>query len=89
MARSFGASLLPLRLPSSAAGQRETGGADPSGLPCADAIDSHTVIAIVLFASGLTRSLQFSALNSLAFADVPSAMGRRAPRIPWRTLSSS
>jgi hypothetical protein len=30
------------------------------------------VIAIVLFASGLTRSLQFSALNSLAFADVPS-----------------
>jgi MFS family permease len=31
----------------------------------------YTVIAIVLFASGLTRSLQFSALNSLAFADVP------------------
>jgi hypothetical protein len=30
------------------------------------------VIAIVLFASGLTRSLQFSVLNSLAFADVPS-----------------
>ena len=31
----------------------------------------YAVIAIVLFASGLTRSLQFSALNSLAFADVP------------------
>ena len=31
----------------------------------------YTVIAIVIFASGLTRSLQFSALNSLAFADVP------------------
>jgi hypothetical protein len=30
------------------------------------------VIATVLFASGLTRSLQFSALNSLAFADVPA-----------------
>ena len=29
------------------------------------------MIVIVLFASGLTRSLQFSALNSLAFADVP------------------
>ena len=41
-------------------------------MPCADAIDPYTVIAIVLFASGLTRSLQFSALNSLAFADVPS-----------------
>jgi EmrB/QacA subfamily drug resistance transporter len=31
----------------------------------------YAVIAVVLFASGLTRSLQFSALNSLAFADVP------------------
>ena len=31
----------------------------------------YTLIAIVLFASGLTRSLQFSALNSLTFADVP------------------
>ena len=31
----------------------------------------YAVIVIVLFASGLTRSLQFSALNSLAFADVP------------------
>jgi hypothetical protein len=41
-------------------------------LPCADAIDPYTVIAIVLFASGLTRSLQFNALDSLAFADVPS-----------------
>jgi hypothetical protein len=30
----------------------------------------YTVISIVLFASGLTRSLQFSALNSLTFADV-------------------
>jgi hypothetical protein len=29
------------------------------------------VIVIVLFVSGLTRSLQFSAFNSLAFADVP------------------
>ena len=29
----------------------------------------YTVMAIVLFASGLTRSLQFSALNSLTFAD--------------------
>ena len=31
----------------------------------------YTVMAIALFASGLKRSLQFSALNSLAFADVP------------------
>jgi hypothetical protein len=31
----------------------------------------YAVIAVVLFANGLTRSLQFSALNSLAFADVP------------------
>ena len=31
----------------------------------------YTVISIVLFASGLTRFLQFSALNSLTFADVP------------------
>ncbi|HYZ61831.1 MAG TPA: MFS transporter [Acetobacteraceae bacterium] len=30
----------------------------------------YAVIAIVLFATGLTRSMQFSALNSLAFADV-------------------
>ena len=29
------------------------------------------MIAIALFASGLTRSLEFSAFNSLAFADVP------------------
>jgi fucose permease len=28
-------------------------------------------IVIILFASGLTRSLQFTALNALAFADVP------------------
>jgi hypothetical protein len=32
----------------------------------------YTVIAIVLFASVPTRSLQFRALNSRAFADVPS-----------------
>jgi MFS family permease len=31
----------------------------------------YVVIVVVLFANGLTRSLQFSALNSLAFADVP------------------
>src|ERR1700733_6494968 len=62
----------PLRLPSSAAGQRDSGGAGHSGLPCARAIDRYTVIAILLFASGLTRSQQFSALNSPAFADVPS-----------------
>jgi predicted MFS family arabinose efflux permease len=29
------------------------------------------VIAAVLFAGGLTRSMQFSALNTIAFADVP------------------
>jgi hypothetical protein len=28
-------------------------------------------IAVVLFASGLSRSLQFTALNTLSFADVP------------------
>ena len=68
MARSFGASLL-----------RRYGfrrvllvNGTLTSLACADAIDPYTVIAIVLFASGLTRSLQFSALNSLAFADVPS-----------------
>jgi hypothetical protein len=33
---------------------------------------SYAVIVVVLFANGLTGSLQFSALNSLAFADVPS-----------------
>ncbi len=30
-----------------------------------------SVIAAVLFAGGLTRSMQFSALNTIAFADVP------------------
>jgi hypothetical protein len=29
------------------------------------------VIAALLFASGLTRSMQFTALNTLAFAEVP------------------
>jgi predicted MFS family arabinose efflux permease len=29
------------------------------------------VIVIILFISGLTRSMQFTALNTLAFADVP------------------
>jgi EmrB/QacA subfamily drug resistance transporter len=32
-----------------------------------------TVIVIVLFLSGLSRSLQFTALNTLSFADVPKA----------------
>jgi EmrB/QacA subfamily drug resistance transporter len=31
------------------------------------------VIALVLFASGLSRSLQFTALNTLSFADVPKS----------------
>jgi EmrB/QacA subfamily drug resistance transporter len=31
------------------------------------------VIVLVLFASGLSRSLQFTALNTLSFADVPKA----------------
>jgi EmrB/QacA subfamily drug resistance transporter len=31
------------------------------------------VIVVVLFASGLSRSLQFTALNTLSFADVPKA----------------
>jgi EmrB/QacA subfamily drug resistance transporter len=31
------------------------------------------VVSAVLFVGGLTRSLQFSALNALAFADVPAA----------------
>jgi hypothetical protein len=62
-------------------------------LPCADAIDRYTVIAIVLFATGLTRSQQFSALNSPAFADVPSEqtgaeyLGERRPAVDiwvWR-----
>jgi hypothetical protein len=42
------------------------------GCPALTPSTPYTVIAIVLFASGLTRSLRFSALNSLAFADVPS-----------------
>ena len=33
----------------------------------------YTVTTVVLFASGLTRSLQFSALNSLTFADMQAA----------------
>jgi hypothetical protein len=33
----------------------------------------YAVTTIVVFASGLTRSLQFSALNSLAFADMQAA----------------
>jgi hypothetical protein len=32
-----------------------------------------TVIVVVLFLSGLSRSLQFTALNTLSFADVPKA----------------
>jgi Major Facilitator Superfamily/Probable cobalt transporter subunit (CbtA) len=47
----------------------------------------YTVIVIVLFASGLTRSLQFSALNSLAFADVPPE--QMSATNTWRTSSSS
>jgi EmrB/QacA subfamily drug resistance transporter len=31
------------------------------------------IIVVVLFASGLSRSLQFTALNTLSFADVPKA----------------
>ncbi len=31
------------------------------------------IIVAVLFASGLSRSLQFTALNTLSFADVPKA----------------
>jgi EmrB/QacA subfamily drug resistance transporter len=31
------------------------------------------VIAVILFASGLSRSLQFTALNTLSFADVPKS----------------
>ena len=32
-----------------------------------------TIIVVVLFLSGLARSLQFTALNTLSFADVPKA----------------
>lgn len=31
------------------------------------------MIVVLLFASGLSRSLQFTALNTLSFADVPKA----------------
>ena len=34
-------------------------------------IHRNLIIAALLFASGLTRSMQFTALNTLAFADVP------------------
>ena len=57
------------------------------GCPALTPATPYTVIAIVLFASGLTRALQFSALNSLAFADVPRADGRR--EYPGERLSSS
>jgi hypothetical protein len=33
----------------------------------------YAVVGVVLFAGGLARSLQFSAFNSLGFADVPEA----------------
>ena len=32
----------------------------------------HVLVAAVLFAGGLSRSMQFTALNTLAFADVPA-----------------
>jgi hypothetical protein len=83
MARSFGASLLRRY----AFRRVLLVNGTLTSLACADAIDPYTVIAIVLFAAGLTRSQQFSALNSPAFADVPSEqtgaeyLGERRPAV--------
>ena len=44
-----------------------------------------TVVVMLLFLSGLTRSMQFTALNTLAFADVPEdQMSSQILSLTWR-----
>lgn len=43
-----------------------------------DAGTPHWIVAIVVLASGCIRSLQYLALNTISYADVPSAMLSRA-----------
>ncbi len=50
---------------------------------------SAAVIAFILFLAGLVRSLQYSALNSLAFADVPDAQRSAGTTISYMTQQIS
>ncbi|HMW48995.1 MAG TPA: MFS transporter, partial [Cellvibrionaceae bacterium] len=47
------------------------------------------VIAIILLLAGLSRSLQYSALNSLAFADVPDAQRSAGTTLSYMTQQIS
>ncbi len=60
-----------LRIPLGAARERRACGAVAGRDESAHAVDAYVVIVVVLFVSGLFRSLQFGAVNTLSFADVP------------------
>ncbi|MFO1367935.1 MAG: MFS transporter [Marinagarivorans sp.] len=52
-------------------------------------IASEVVIAVMLFLAGLCRSLQYSSLNSLAFADVPDAQRSAGTTLSYMTQQIS
>lgn len=52
-------------------------------------LTSEVLIAIILFLAGLSRSLQYSALNSLAFADVPDAQRSAGTTLSYMTQQIS
>jgi EmrB/QacA subfamily drug resistance transporter len=52
-------------------------------------IQASWLIALMLFAAGLSRSLQYSALNSLAFADVPDAQRSAGTTLSYMTQQIS
>jgi len=52
-------------------------------------IASDVLIALILFLAGLCRSLQYSSLNSLAFADVPDAQRSAGTTISYMTQQIS
>jgi hypothetical protein len=61
-----------LRLPRGAGGERRAGGAGHRVCAAFTPAWPLAAIFIVLAVGGVTRSLQFTALNTLSFADVPS-----------------
>lgn len=52
-------------------------------------IQASWLIVVILFAAGLSRSLQYSALNSLAFADVPDAQRSAGTTLSYMTQQIS
>ena len=52
-------------------------------------ITAPWLIAVILFVAGLSRSLQYSALNSLAFADVPDAQRSAGTTLSYMTQQIS